>query len=51
MSEGYFLIAAIIVFSLLLVGLVLTILEFRHGEPRQEAEEVARHGESAYRDR
>lgn len=51
MSEGYFLIAAIIVFSLLLVGLVLTILEFRHGEPRKEAEDVERYGESAYRDR
>lgn len=51
MSEGYFLIAAVIVFSLLLIGLVLTIREFRHGEPKEEAEQIARYGESAYRDR
>ncbi|MBY6204594.1 hypothetical protein [Halomonas denitrificans] len=51
MSESYFLIAAIIVFSLLLIGLVLTVIEFRHGEPHEEVLDVERHGKPTRRDR
>ena len=51
MSDTYFLFAAISVFSLLLVGLVLTIIEFRHGEPRQEVRDVERYGKATRRDR
>lgn len=48
MNDSLFLIVAILVFVLLAIGLVLTVLEFRHGEPHQqdlEAErEESRHG-------
>ena len=39
MSDALIFYIAIFVFSLMLIGLVLTILEFRFGEPREQAEE------------
>ena len=36
MNDSMFLIVAIVVFALLAVGLVLTVLEFRSGEPHQQ---------------
>ena len=40
MSESMFLWVAIFVFAMLAIGLVLTILEFRYGQPHREAEET-----------
>ncbi|QKK02856.1 MAG: hypothetical protein HND55_09485 [Pseudomonadota bacterium] len=42
MNDSIFLIVAIVVFALLAVGLILTILEFRRGEPHHQELE-ARH--------
>jgi len=42
MSENMLLWVAIFVFAMLAIGLVLTILEFRYGQPRREAEEARR---------
>lgn len=36
MSESLFFVMAVVVFALLLTGLVLTIIEFRHGGPRRQ---------------
>lgn len=33
---------AVFVFALLVLGLALTIIEFRHGEPRQQQREARR---------
>jgi len=38
MSESMLLWLAIFVFAMLAIGLVLTILEFRYGQPRREAD-------------
>jgi hypothetical protein len=38
MNEGMLLWVAIFVFAMLAVGLVLTILEFRYGQPRRQAD-------------
>lgn len=38
MSENMLLWVAIFVFAMLAIGLVLTILEFRYGQPRREAD-------------
>lgn len=51
MGEAYFFYSAAFVFSLLCIGLVLTVREFRHGEPRQELRDVERHGKPTRRDR
>jgi hypothetical protein len=40
MSENVLLWLAIFVFAMLAIGLVLTILEFRYGQPRREADEA-----------
>ncbi len=40
MSENMLLFVGIAVFSLMLIGVVLTILEFRFGEPRRQQEEA-----------
>ena len=42
MSENTLLWVAIFVFAMLAIGLALTILEFRYGQPRREAEEARR---------
>ena len=36
MSESMFFGIAIFVFTLLVIGLGLTVVEFRHGEPRRQ---------------
>lgn len=36
MSDNMLLFVGIAAFSLMLIGVVLTILEFRYGEPRQQ---------------
>ncbi len=46
MSENMLLWVAIFVFAMLAIGLVLTILEFRYGQPRREAD-AARAKENA----
>ena len=51
MGETYFFLSAAFVFTLLCVGLALTVREFRHGEPRQEVRDVERHGKPTRRDR
>jgi len=38
MNESMLLWVAIFVFAMLAVGLVLTILEFRYGQPRRQAD-------------
>lgn len=38
MSDNTVLIIAVLVFSLMLVGLILTYLEFKHGAPKQQDE-------------
>jgi hypothetical protein len=38
---------AILVFVLMLVGLVLTLLEFRYGEPKQQQDSATRDSASA----
>jgi len=45
MSDSILLLIAVAVFSLMLVGIVLTILEFSRGEPAQQ-EQDNRLGES-----
>lgn len=40
MSESMLLWVAIFVFAMLAIGLVLTILEFRYGQPRREADKA-----------
>jgi len=42
MNEWTFLAIGVFVFSVLLIGLVLTILEFRHGEPRRQQKRAER---------
>lgn len=42
MSESVFFGIAVFVFAVLVIGLVLTIAEFRHGEPREQAERAKR---------
>jgi hypothetical protein len=42
MTESMFFGIAVFVFALLVLGLVLTIIEFRHGEPRQQQKEAKR---------
>lgn len=42
MSNTLLLVIAVAVFSLMLVGIVLTVLEFSRGEPAQQAEENRR---------
>ncbi len=49
MNDSMFLIVAIIVFALLAVGLVLTVLEFRSGEPRQQELDAEREDKRARR--
>lgn len=49
MNDSLFLIVAIIVFALLAIGLVLTILEFRSGEPHQQELEAEREERQARR--
>ncbi|MDT8409688.1 MAG: hypothetical protein RQ741_08830 [Wenzhouxiangellaceae bacterium] len=39
MSDAMVFYIAIFVFSMMVIGLVLTILEFRFGEPKDQAEE------------
>lgn len=38
MSDTLFFSVAVFVFVMMTIGLALTILEFRHGQPRREAE-------------
>ena len=40
MSDNMFLWVAIFVFAMLAIGLALTILEFRYGQPRRQADEA-----------
>ena len=40
MSNTMLLYVGVFVFGLMLVGLILTIIEFRHGEPHQQDEQV-----------
>jgi len=40
MSGNMLLWVAIFVFTMLAIGLVLTILEFRYGQPRRQADEA-----------
>lgn len=40
MSENMLLWVAVFVFTMLAIGLGLTILEFRYGQPRREANEA-----------
>lgn len=42
MSDTMLLLIAVAVFSLMAIGVVLTILEFSRGEPRQQEEEAER---------
>ena len=39
MIQDNLLIIAIAVFVLLLIGLILTVIEFRHGAPKRQVEE------------
>jgi hypothetical protein len=41
---------AVFVFVMMLIGLVLTFLEFRHGEPKQQQERAERNSALADRD-
>jgi len=40
MSENMLLVISIFVFSMLAIGLFLTVLEFRHGKPAADAEKA-----------
>ncbi len=40
MSENMLLWTAIFVFAMLAIGLALTVLEFRYGQPKRQAEEA-----------
>lgn len=40
MNDNMLLGVATVVFSLVLIGVVLTILEFRRGEPREQQKEA-----------
>ena len=42
MNESMFFGIAVFVFTLLVIGLALTYVEFRHGEPRQQQKEAKR---------
>ena len=42
MSTEYIFMFALVVFGLMLVGLVLTVLEFKFGEPKAQAARRAR---------
>lgn len=42
MSESLFFGIAVFVFAVLLLGLALTIAEFRHGEPREQQKRAER---------
>jgi len=42
MNETTFLAIAVFVFSLLVIGLILTAIEFRRGEPRQQQKQADR---------
>lgn len=42
MSESLFFGIAVFVFAVLVLGLALTIAEFRHGEPRQQQKRAER---------
>ncbi len=47
MSTATLLLSAITVFFLMLVGIVMTVLEFKYGTPRQQ-DEVARSNRNAH---
>ena len=40
MDDSIHLVIAIVVFMLMLIGLVLTILEFRYGQPSREGQQT-----------
>ena len=42
MNEWMFFAIAVFVFSVLIIGLILTILEFRHGAPRRQQRRAER---------
>lgn len=42
MNDSMLLLIAIAVFSLMTIGVVLTVLEFSRGEPRQQEKEARR---------
>jgi hypothetical protein len=39
MIQENLLLIAVVVFVIMLVGLILTVLEFKHGEPKRQDEE------------
>lgn len=49
MSDAMIFFIAIFVFTLLIIGLVLTVLEFRFGEPAQQDEEARQEGQESDR--
>lgn len=46
MSPNSLMIIAIIVFALMLIGLILTVLEFRNGSPAQQEKDNAKINDS-----
>ncbi|MGD8784347.1 MAG: hypothetical protein PVF28_07295 [Thioalkalispiraceae bacterium] len=46
MSDESLLFIAVFVFLLMIIGLIMTAVEFRYGAPRRQAREKRRHAQS-----